>query len=58
MLFLFGRKFYSLLDLCVAAQIAPSRNTRLRFCADENPSARIVDCARMKGHPRAIDDLV
>jgi hypothetical protein len=29
----------------------------LRFCADEKPSARIVDGARMKSYPRTIDDL-
>src|SRR5665647_673257 len=28
------------------------------FCADEKPSARIVDCARINPHPRAIGDLV
>jgi hypothetical protein len=30
----------------------------LRFCADIKSSARIVDCARTKGRPYAIDDLV
>jgi hypothetical protein len=29
----------------------------LRYCADEKPSARIADCARMKTHPCAIGDL-
>jgi len=27
------------------------------YCADGVPSARIVDCARMKSHPWAVDDL-
>ena len=30
----------------------------LRYCADEKPSARIVDCERIKRHPFTIDDLV
>jgi hypothetical protein len=29
----------------------------LRCCADEKPSARIADCARMKSYPCTIDDL-
>jgi len=27
-------------------------------CANGGPSARIVNCARMKYHPCAVDDLV
>jgi len=30
----------------------------VQCCADEDPSARIADCARMKSHPSAIADLV
>jgi len=31
---------------------------KLRYCRDEKPSARIIDCARIKSDSRAIDDLV
>jgi hypothetical protein len=40
----------------VTTQLAPV--VPLGCCADERPSARIADCARMKSHPHAIRDLV